>query len=91
LIAKGDLSYKLQLIAFMQHFSYVWGPKASETSHEGLDPCGAESQLSSLIPRTVDDAILLTQHLGWEYLWVDRYCIDQSDNDDKREQIWGDV
>lgn len=35
----------------------------------------------------VQDAIIATQRLGWRYLWVDRYCIDQDDDEDKHDQI----
>lgn len=62
--------------------SYVWGPK-----HEKCNQQIGNLRLLSVVPRTIDDAISLVQHLGWNYLWVDRYCIDQNDDDDKSEQI----
>lgn len=37
--------------------------------------------------RTVEDTILGTLKLGYHYLWVDRYCIDQNDGHDKALQI----
>ena len=51
----------------------VLGPK---------QPCG-NTELSILspdtTPRVITDAMTATVELGWQYLWVDRYCIDQND------------
>ncbi|KAI8267123.1 tol protein [Colletotrichum sp. SAR11_239] len=44
--------------------SYVWGTKAPETG----------------FPIVVQDAFVVCRNLGVGYLWVDRYCIDQSGN-----------
>ncbi|KAK2779147.1 tol protein [Colletotrichum kahawae] len=44
--------------------SYVWGTKAPETG----------------FPKVVQDAFEVCRKLGVGYLWVDRYCIDQSGN-----------
>ncbi|KAI8158332.1 tol protein [Colletotrichum sp. SAR 10_70] len=44
--------------------SYVWGTKAPETG----------------FPKVVQDAFAVCRNLGVGYLWVDRYCIDQSGN-----------
>lgn len=46
--------------------SYVWGE-----SH-GDDDDSSDSPLDHL-PKTVSDSWLLTQKLGYRYLWVDRY------------------
>lgn len=62
--------------------SYVWGPR-----HEMSNQHTGNDRLPSVVPGTIDDAISLVQHLGWNYLWIDRYCIDQNDDDDKSEQI----
>lgn len=53
--------------------SYVWG---SETTNDRLQ-----------LPKTVSDAITITKELGYRYLWVDQYCIDQDDSFHKVEQI----
>lgn len=51
--------------------SYVWG----------TDP--AEAPVNDALPRTlpklIEDAIVVTQRLGYQYLWIDRYCIPQDD------------
>jgi hypothetical protein len=63
--------------------SNVWGPKRSTTQRN------AHSGLNFLpnLARTVGDTILVTLELGYHYLWVDRYCIDQNDGRNKALQI----
>jgi hypothetical protein len=51
--------------------SYVWS-SFSQT------PQTLRSQLFRA-PPTIEDAIICTQALGFKYLWIDRYCIDQDD------------
>ncbi|KAI9641986.1 hypothetical protein NHQ30_009856 [Ciborinia camelliae] len=62
--------------------SYVWGrvqlPEESEID-------GIRSPFSALppkVPKIIDDAIAVCVKLSIPYLWVDRYCIDQSDPDE---------
>ncbi|EQB55148.1 hypothetical protein CGLO_04948 [Colletotrichum gloeosporioides Cg-14] len=45
--------------------SYVWGNTHSQNPKEDFPP-------------VVQDAMSVTKALGCQYLWVDRYCIDQS-------------
>lgn len=59
--------------------SYVWGPTAGATT--------LTEDLPSELPLTIRDAMTVTKDLGFHYLWVDQYCIDQSDNGDKDRQI----
>ncbi|KAH0430624.1 hypothetical protein CcaCcLH18_07659 [Colletotrichum camelliae] len=44
------------------------------------------SSLPLDVPTVISDAMLVTSSLGFSYLWVDRYCIDQR-NSDKHKQI----
>jgi hypothetical protein len=73
--------------------SYVWG-----TTKEPLD-C-RKSRLEALMeagafenpalfkpPPTVKSAMEFVKAMGERYLWVDRYCIVQDDNDYKRLQL----
>jgi len=53
--------------------SYVWGAQGWH---------GA-----SAWPPVVTDAAALTKQLGLRYLWVDRYCIDQDNEQQKHSQI----
>ncbi|KAI0836687.1 HET-domain-containing protein [Hypoxylon sp. FL0890] len=54
--------------------SYVWGDASEASSLNGY-------------PRVVADAIEATMSMELQYLWVDRYCIDQNDESDKRRQV----
>jgi hypothetical protein len=61
--------------------SYVWG-KLQGPSEQNQEKPGSELEM----PRTIQDAILVTQELGFRYLWFDKYCINQDDSG-KHEQI----
>lgn len=61
--------------------SYVWGSTAAEGGEAPAD------ELPRILPKTIDDSILVTETLGFRYLWVDRYCIRQNDLDVKQLQI----
>jgi hypothetical protein len=65
--------------------SYVWG-----SSKQPSFPVSTESlplRLLKKLPRTTEDAIMVTRKLGYAYLWVDSVCIDQSMPKDKATQI----
>jgi hypothetical protein len=64
--------------------SYVWGMNPQSENDAGYR---AGSSISSDISRTVKDAISVTQQLGYRYLWVDEYCIDQNDSNHRNDQI----
>ncbi|OBT65450.1 hypothetical protein VE03_06021 [Pseudogymnoascus sp. 23342-1-I1] len=68
--------------------SYCWGGeanfKATVDSIRSYEENGI--QIKDL-PQTVQDAILCTRELGFQYLWVDALCIIQDSASDKREQI----
>ncbi|KAK8064971.1 hypothetical protein PG997_011718 [Apiospora hydei] len=55
--------------------SYVWGKTDRRT------------QLPSRLPRTVEDAMQVTRMLGFRYLWVDAYCIDESTRQEQVDQM----
>jgi hypothetical protein len=59
--------------------SYVWG-NASVT-HE------ISSTLSGCLPKTIEDSIWVTLQLGYLYIWIDRYCIDQQNDAEKHRLI----
>lgn len=67
--------------------SYVWGIKtpakaAPETNF------GPGSALPENVPAVINDAINVSLALGFQYLWVDKYCIDQKNLATKHKQIF---
>ncbi|KXH49421.1 hypothetical protein CNYM01_08282 [Colletotrichum nymphaeae SA-01] len=60
--------------------SYVWGSVHSDGVVSGR-------RLPSSVPRVIEDAKTVTASLGFQYLWVDRYCIPQHCAKDAHEQI----
>lgn len=61
--------------------SYVWG-----TNHNQTEDSSASNVFQNL-PKTVEDAMTVVPRLGYRYLWVDRYCIDQSNASEVQQQI----
>jgi len=71
--------------------SYVWGRLAEN------DLCATSANIESLmkeqsltqieLPQTILDVMKLVLELGAKYLWVDRLCILQDDENDKAQQI----
>ncbi|KAL7961246.1 heterokaryon incompatibility domain-containing protein [Trichoderma compactum] len=61
--------------------SYVWGqPQEQRELVDG-------KRLPAQLPLLIRDAMAVTQAIGFRYLWVDRYCIDQDNPTVKHEQI----
>lgn len=75
-IVKGSLSD--QFLAL----SYVWGSQYAQ-----LESVSADSFRLPNAPSTVRDAIQAVLKLGRRYLWVDRYCINQQNESEKRTMI----
>jgi hypothetical protein len=59
--------------------SYVWGN--TSVAHE------ISSTLSGCLPKTIEDSIWVTLQLGYSYIWIDRYCIDQQNDAEKHHLI----
>ncbi|KAI9868469.1 MAG: hypothetical protein M1813_005913 [Trichoglossum hirsutum] len=62
--------------------SYCWGTSGnlqSTTATVGLSRGGIKIDE---LPKTVRDAVAITQHFGLQYLWVDALCIIQDDPQD---------
>ncbi|KFY31101.1 hypothetical protein V493_01386 [Pseudogymnoascus sp. VKM F-4281 (FW-2241)] len=68
--------------------SWVWGPQSGLDGQARCDrgPDGV-LRLPSTLPLLIADSVSVTKALDYQYLWVDKFCIDQSDDDAKREQI----
>lgn len=74
--------------------SYVWGQLLDtlETRQENIGLLKQNGSLAStnhnsVLPETIRDAVRLVQCLGQRYLWVDRLCIIQNDDENKRLNI----
>lgn len=65
--------------------SYVWGNPTADDSQESEHIFPA---LPEKLPLVISDAIKVVRYLELRYLWVDRYCINQQDQDDKAILIW---
>lgn len=61
--------------------SYVWGQQQHHMQSSDYPKCLLD------FPTTIRDAVTVTYELGYQYLWVDRYCIDQNDSTEKHGQI----
>lgn len=66
--------------------SYVWGSVSSfrltTINRPALLIEGSLEKVAESLPNTVNDAIVLTRHLGCRYLWVDALCLLQNDAED---------
>lgn len=61
--------------------SYVWG----ETTPSAEPP--APGELPASCPAVIENAMSAVLKLNHRYLWVDRYCINQANVEEKHEQI----
>ncbi|KAF3031836.1 hypothetical protein E8E12_001014 [Didymella heteroderae] len=59
--------------------SYVWGGVTQPPVQHGRIPLNPSA--------VIVDAIAVTQKIGFRYLWVDQYCINQTDPDIKKTQL----
>ena len=64
--------------------SYVWGPPTECHEEANGEPA---LRLPNHFPRVIQDAIKATKKLGYQYLWVDRYCITQNPKCDEQKKI----
>ncbi|PVH89205.1 HET-domain-containing protein [Cadophora sp. DSE1049] len=67
--------------------SYVWGPQLVKSDPPETSKPKKLSEVPASVPRTIVDAMAVTRALGHQYLWVDRYCIDQNDPVTKAFQL----
>lgn len=75
-----NLTTEMEYIAL----SYVWRlanndlVPSGHSMYEDSNTRSADTFLPPLIPRVVHNAITVVLDLGYRYLWVDQFCIDQS-------------
>lgn len=65
-------------------------PSTREPAQDQLkdDMKGFEGTLSDPLPQTFEDALTVCSELSVRYLWIDAFCIDQTNEDDKKLQIY---
>lgn len=63
--------------------SYVWGDAASVEQLPLSDAQGGQA-LPKIVPRTLEDALVVVLAVGGRYIWIDRYCIDQREGSEHR-------
>ncbi|KUJ22309.1 HET-domain-containing protein, partial [Mollisia scopiformis] len=66
--------------------SYVWGSSTSDIVLDEELPQSNETYLPRC-PDVIENSLSVTTMIGAQYLWIDRYCIDQEDSVDKHHQI----
>ena len=66
--------------------SYVWGTAPQKGDAQKAETPGTFNGLHNL-PKTIRDSMQVALRMDLRYLWVDRYCIDQTDHGDKHRQI----
>lgn len=79
--------------------SYVWGDDASQTSSNSVFPpyddgerlvvsgSDGEFQLPERLPQTLEDVLTLTEAIGEQFVWIDKYCINQNNKREVEEQV----
>ncbi|KAK5124780.1 hypothetical protein LTR85_001493 [Meristemomyces frigidus] len=67
--------------------SYVWGPAQWLPSTADYPLSSEASSPATAFPPTVQDAVELANRLAFEWLWVDRFCINQQDEAEKASLI----
>lgn len=60
--------------------SYCWGGAQKYTTTKQRITSGDSHLDWSQIPRTIQDALIVTASLGYKYVWVDSLCIVQDDD-----------
>lgn len=67
--------------------SYCWGgPQKTITTTENL-AAHKVGLAQEFLPQAIQDAIILTEYLGYQFLWIDCLCIVQDDTTDKMIDI----
>jgi len=69
--------------------SYVWGPPTSQPSTQATAQAAWPKNAFSIndAPLTVQDAVQVAKEIGIKYLWIDRYCINQNADEEKKMML----
>jgi hypothetical protein len=60
--------------------SYVWGQTSVSVPENSQQSSAPDA--TTVFPALIEDAICVVKNLRLRYLWVDRYCIDQSSSEE---------
>jgi len=77
-LVESGTHYKGQYVAL----SYCWGKTLAFKTTTGNLQSHKDGFNFSLLPRTLQDAILMTRYLNLRYIWIDCLCIIQDDKAD---------
>ncbi|KAH7076257.1 heterokaryon incompatibility protein-domain-containing protein [Paraphoma chrysanthemicola] len=62
--------------------SYCWGSSEQPTTTKANLPARYTGFQSSILPKTLQEAIFVTKSLGLKYIWIDSICIVQDDENE---------
>jgi hypothetical protein len=66
--------------------SYVWPVSNQGSASEAIENLTIGDVLTDL-PKTIADSMDVAKSLDIQYIWIDKYCINQRDSEDKLHQI----
>ncbi|KAH6706633.1 heterokaryon incompatibility protein-domain-containing protein [Leptodontidium sp. MPI-SDFR-AT-0119] len=88
--SKGNMDPRLLVsngeFAEYAALSYCWGGSSVLTTTRATFTDRLAGINFGHLPKTIQDAVVITQNLGIRYLWVDSLCIVQDDADDWAEE-----
>jgi len=67
--------------------SYRWGDEPFVKLTKQLLPHFRVPKPISELPQLFQDAMTITRHLGYQYLWIDALCIIQDSNEEFKDEI----
>jgi Heterokaryon incompatibility protein (HET) len=67
--------------------SYVWDRSEHSSCNVNTVCTDTTYTLSTSLPKVISDGIVVTKVLGLQYLWVDKFCIDRENPNEKHDQI----
>lgn len=87
----NDWQLRLRYCSERTHYtalSYCWGGEQEISLTSANERLWERSQLDwQSLPLTIQDAVLVTFVLGYQFIWIDSLCILQDDEADKAIQI----
>jgi hypothetical protein len=66
--------------------SYVWGPPDPLAKTWTLNSRPDSTELPTCLHPAIDDGINVVLELGGHYIWVDQFCINQADEEEKKQE-----